>query len=101
VSLDGMSLYHEARAAGVIYQATLRRELNLLLGVEWQPVDPHTGIAEIAGINPETLRQWSQRSTQLREWAAHNLVLDDREGGPTAGQLATACPFERFEQHLS
>jgi hypothetical protein len=28
VSIDGTSLYHEARAAGVIYQATLRRELN-------------------------------------------------------------------------
>jgi conjugative relaxase-like TrwC/TraI family protein len=28
VSIDGTSLYHEARAAGVIYQATLRRELH-------------------------------------------------------------------------
>ncbi len=32
VSLDGTSLYHEARAAGVIYQATLRRELHQSLG---------------------------------------------------------------------
>jgi hypothetical protein len=28
VSIVGSSLYHEARAAGVIYQATLRRELH-------------------------------------------------------------------------
>jgi conjugative relaxase-like TrwC/TraI family protein len=90
VSLDGTSLYHEARAAGVIYQATLRRELHQLLGIEWQPVDPHTGMAEIAGIDPDTIRKWSQRSTQLREWAAHNLVLDDPDVGPTATQLATA-----------
>ena len=51
VSMDGTSLYHEASAAGVIYQATLRRELHLSLGVEWAPVDPSTGMAEIAGIH--------------------------------------------------
>jgi len=49
VSIDGTSLYHEARAAGVVYQATLRRELHRSLGVEWAPVDPATGMAEIAG----------------------------------------------------
>ena len=32
VSIDGTSLYHEARAAGIIYQATLRRELHHSLG---------------------------------------------------------------------
>lgn len=32
VSIDGTSLYHEAKAAGVIYQATLRRELHQSLG---------------------------------------------------------------------
>jgi conjugative relaxase-like TrwC/TraI family protein len=90
VSVDGTSLYHEARAAGVIYQAMLRHELHQLLGIEWQPVDPHTGMAEIAGIDPDAIRQWSQRSTQLREWAAHNLVLHDHDDGPTAAQLATA-----------
>jgi conjugative relaxase-like TrwC/TraI family protein len=73
VSLDGTSLYHDARAAGVIYQATLRRELHQLLGIEWGPADPHTGMAEIAGVDLETIRNWSQRATQLREWAAHNL----------------------------
>ena len=31
VSIDGTSLYHEAKAAGVIYQATLRRELHRAL----------------------------------------------------------------------
>ena len=46
VSIDGTSLYHEAKAAGVIYQATLRRELHQSLGFEWLPVDPATGMAE-------------------------------------------------------
>ncbi|WP_454561520.1 MobF family relaxase [Mycobacterium haemophilum] len=77
VSIDGTSLYHEARAAGVIYQATLRRELHRSLGVEWNTPDPATGMAEVAGITPETITAWSQRSTQLRHWAAGNLAVAD------------------------
>ncbi len=40
VSIDGTSLYHEARVAGVIYQATLRRELYRSMGSSgprWTP----------------------------------------------------------------
>ena len=89
VSIDGTSLYHEARAAGVVYQATLRRELNRSIGVEWAPVDASTGMAEVAGIDPASIKAWSQRATQLREWAADNLVLVDG-AAPTAAQLAAA-----------
>ena len=88
VSIDGTSLYHEARAAGMIYQATLRRELHHSLGLEWAPVDPATGMAELAGVDRDTITSWSQRSTQLREWAAHNLQLVDQP--VTAAQLAAA-----------
>ncbi|MEZ0350159.1 MobF family relaxase [Mycobacterium sp. pR1184] len=88
VSLDGTSLYHEARAAGVIYQATLRRELFQSLGILWAPVDPATGMAEIAGISRDTITAWSRRSSQLREWAAHNLVSED--GSLSGAQLAAA-----------
>ena len=49
VSIDSKSLFHEAKAAGVIYQAVLRHELNAELAVEWAPVDPFTGMAEVAG----------------------------------------------------
>ena len=88
VSIDGTSLYHEARAAGVIYQATLRRELHQSLGIEWAPVDPGTGMAEAAGVDRDTILAWSRRSSQLREWAAQNLVILD---GPfSAAQLAAA-----------
>jgi conjugative relaxase-like TrwC/TraI family protein len=89
VSIDGTSLYHEARAAGVIYQATLRRELHRSLGVEWAPVDPATGMAELAGVDPASITAWSRRATQLREWAAHNLIVVDG-GQPSAAQLAAA-----------
>ena len=62
VSIDGTSLYHEARAAGVIYQATLRRELHQSMGFEWAPVDPSTGMAELAGVDRDTITAWSRRS---------------------------------------
>jgi hypothetical protein len=88
VSVDGTSLYHEAKAAGVIYQATLRRELHQSMGFEWEPVDPSTGMAELAGVDRATITAWSRRSTQLREWAAHNLKVVD--GPSSAAQLAAA-----------
>lgn len=88
-SIDSTSLYHEAKAAGVIYQATLRGELHRSLGYEWLPVDPSTGMAEVAGIDPNSITAWSQRSSQLREWAAENLVVNE-SGEPTASQLAAA-----------
>ncbi|KAA0089924.1 AAA family ATPase (plasmid) [Mycolicibacterium sp. P1-18] len=94
VSIDGTSLFHEARAAGIIYQATLRHELHRLAGVEWGPVDPGTGMAEIAGIDPKNLTAWSTRSSQLRAWAAKNLTVVDtatgRKKGLSQGQLAAA-----------
>jgi conjugative relaxase-like TrwC/TraI family protein len=88
VSIDGNSLFHEAKAAGVIYQATLRRELHQSLGLEWAPVDPSTGMAELAGVDKDTITAWSRRSTQLREWAAQNLEVVD--GALSAAQLAAA-----------
>ncbi len=88
VSLDSKSLYHEAKAAGIIYQATLRHELTTERGVEWQPVDPFTGMAEIAGVDPDCIRAWSQRSTRLREWAHRNLAVVD--GKLSAAQTAAA-----------
>ncbi|GLV12101.1 MULTISPECIES: MobF family relaxase [Mycobacterium] len=89
VSIDGTSLYHEAKAAGVIYQATLRRELHRALGLEWASVDPQTGMAELAGITAASISAWSQRSSALREWAANNLVVVDG-AKMSAAQLAAA-----------
>ena len=87
VSVDGTSLYHEARAAGVIYQATLRHELHRLLGVEWAPVDPRTGMAEVAGVDPATITAWSQRSTQLRAVGGRQ----SRRRRPAEGAVAGAA----------
>jgi TrwC relaxase len=51
--------------------------------------DPATTMAEIAGIARDTIAAWSQHSTQLRQWAAGNLVVADaRQLSPA--QLAVA-----------
>lgn len=86
-AVDTDSLWHEAKAGGVIYQATTRRALTQSIGAEWGSIDPHTGMAELVGIDPKVIKAHSRRSTQLREWADNNLILID---GPTQGQLAIA-----------
>ena len=87
VTIDSKSLHHEAKAAGMIYQATLRRELARY-GFEWEHVGEHNGMAELAGVTKATIKAWSNRSTRLRQWAADQLrVMEDT---PTARQLAAA-----------
>jgi conjugative relaxase-like TrwC/TraI family protein len=88
VSIDSKSLHHEAKAAGVIYQAVVRHELHAAIGAEWRTVDERSGMAEIAGITKRCLKAWSRRSTRLREWAHNNLIIVDV--APTAQQLTTA-----------
>ena len=88
VSIDSKSLHHEAKAAGIIYQAVQRHILHAERGFEWNPVEEHSGMAELAGVDRECIKAWSQRSTRLREWARNNLVIVD--GQPTPAQLAAA-----------
>ena len=88
VSIDSKSLHHEAKAAGVIYQAVVRHELQEAIGAEWTAVDEHSGMAEIAGVTKKCVKAWSRRSTRLREWARNNLIVVD--GEPSAQQLAAA-----------
>jgi hypothetical protein len=45
-------------------------------------------MADLAGVDRGTITAWSRRSTQLREWAAHNLQTVDQP--MTAAQLAAA-----------
>lgn len=87
-AIDSDQLWHECKPAGVIYQATLRRETMRSVGLEFGPVDPHTGMAELVGIDPAVIKGHSTRKTQLLEWADNNLELVD--GKPTAAQLAKA-----------
>ena len=86
VSIDSKSLHHEAKAAGIIYQATLRRELHAERGFEFNPVDPQTGMAEIAGVDPAVSRL-VEALTRLRNGRATPCRCRRR---PTAAQLAAA-----------
>ncbi|SBS77468.1 ATP-dependent exoDNAse (Exonuclease V) alpha subunit-helicase superfamily I member-like protein [uncultured Mycobacterium sp.] len=88
VSIDSKSLHHEAKAAGIVYQAVLRHELHVERRFEWEAVGEHSGMAELAGITKKCIKAWSQRSTRLREWARDNLTVID--GAPTAAQLQMA-----------
>ena len=89
VAIDSDSLWHEAKAMGVVYQVTVRRRIFELLSLEWGPIAAHSAMAELAGVDPELLAAASQRSTQLGQWAAENLVIVG-EDGPSAAQLARA-----------
>lgn len=58
-------LYREARAAGSIYQAALRRHLTAALGVDWSEIVE--GCADIAGIDDGLLELFSKRRAEILE----------------------------------
>lgn len=89
VSYDSKSLHDESRAAGMVYQATLRAEMHRLASLEMGKIDPSTGLGDIAGVPRDLIDAASQRSTQLREWAHEHLVVTD-DHRLTAGQLSAA-----------
>lgn len=86
-SLDGTSLYHEARAAGMLYQATLRAHLSAALGVEWAITDPETGMADLRGFDRDTIEDWSRRHTEIQAWVEETIGAD---ASTSAAATATA-----------
>lgn len=86
-TLDGVSLYHEARAAGTIYQATLRETLAKQFGVAWSDVT--NGCAEIAGLDDtKMLKAFSTRANEIEKWREEN-SLDDQAAFERIGQKKT------------
>ncbi len=57
------AIYEHAKTAGYLYEAHLRHELTLRLGVRWQEV--RNGIAEIEGFADEHLRAFSTRRAEI------------------------------------
>lgn len=98
-SLDGASLLHELKAGGSIYQAALRSQLTQSLGVEWQPVDPTTGQADIAGFTREQIEAWSQRHTQISEWAKTHTSASELDPA-SAAQLGQAQKATRDDKEI-
>lgn len=62
-SLDGQALYALAALGGAIYQQQLRHRLTAELGVEWAATEK--GLAELEGIPPEALAQFSKRRSEI------------------------------------
>lgn len=86
-SLDGVSLYHEARAAGMVYQATVRETLSQKLGVEFG--DVVNGCAEIVGLDdPDLIASYSTRAREIDQWQAEN-------------GLETRAAYERIAQKIT
>jgi conjugative relaxase-like TrwC/TraI family protein len=64
-ALDARMVKRDQRTLSAVFHATLRSELTVRLGVDWQT--PVNGIAEMAGIEPEVLAAFSQRTAQVEQ----------------------------------
>jgi conjugative relaxase-like TrwC/TraI family protein len=64
-TLDGRWLYLHSSTAGYLYEAQLRRELTVGLGVEWGPIKD--GIADVVGIDADVRGHFSDRRKEIEE----------------------------------
>ncbi len=97
-ALDGRALYAHAKTAGYLYQAVLRQELTVRLGVEWHPVT--NGTADLVGIPRPLLELFSKRRRQILQRlaergehsakAARAAALDTRHAKAKAKQASVA-----------
>ncbi|MCA1841802.1 MAG: relaxase domain-containing protein, partial [Actinobacteria bacterium] len=90
-SLDGRELFAFQKAAGLLYNATLRVELRNRLGVGWEPVDAN-GQADIRGVPRGLIEMFSKRSHDVERLAVERIAaLEARLGRAVTGD-------ERAEQ---
>ena len=76
-ALHHPSLYKAAQTAGYLYQAHLRARVHERLGLEWGPV--RKGAAELSGIGPAVLEEFSRRRHEMRREAENGgLALDTK-----------------------
>jgi conjugative relaxase-like TrwC/TraI family protein len=66
-AIDGRGLFAHAKTAGYLAGAQLRHELTDRLGVAWD--EAHNGLADITGIDRDTIEAFSKRSTEIDEVA--------------------------------
>ncbi len=93
-TLDSRRLYAHAKTAGILYQAHLRHELTVQLGVAWQPVV--NGHADIDGVDRELIETFSQRRTAIVEH------MEQRgESSAAAAQTATLATREAKGERVS
>jgi conjugative relaxase-like TrwC/TraI family protein len=84
LALDARTIKIDQRTLSGLYHANLRAELTRRLGITWhQPVN---GIAEIGGIDPKVLAEFSQRTRDMENRLDEKLArfLHDLDREPTA-----------------
>jgi len=90
-TLDARGLYRQAKAAGVEYQTHLRAGLHTSLGVDFGDVDAN-GQADISGIDPEVLTEFSARGvdieTEIEHWVEGFVAREGRD--PTRAEVGKA-----------
>jgi conjugative relaxase-like TrwC/TraI family protein len=84
LALDARTIKIDQRTLSTLYHAGLRAELTRRVGVAWHP--PVNGIAEITGIDPKVLGEFSQRTREMEHRLAGKLARfrDDLDREPTA-----------------
>jgi conjugative relaxase-like TrwC/TraI family protein len=80
-TVDARWLYTSAKTIGFLYEAQLRHNLTVALGVQWGAV--RNGIADIEHIPPEVLRAFSTRRAEIEERLAIR-----RQHSPKAAMIA-------------
>jgi conjugative relaxase-like TrwC/TraI family protein len=85
---DARGLYFHARAAGSLYQASLRAHLVESLGARFGPL--RQGAAELEGVDATLLRHFSSRRAEIEEYLAET-GFTTRAGAEVAA-LATRAP---------
>ncbi len=77
-AIDSRAVHRHAKTAGYLYQAALRHEISKDLGLAW--TDPVMGVAELAGVPVDVLREFSTRRRQIE--------VATRGSGRKAAQVA-------------
>jgi conjugative relaxase-like TrwC/TraI family protein len=91
-SLDGREVFAFQKAAGMLYNATLRVELSARLGVEWEPVD-RNGQADIRGVPRGLIEHFSKRRKDVEIRGAQRIAAAEARLG------RTLTDDERAEQY--
>ena len=96
-TLDARWIYAHARTAGFLYQAELRHQLTVTLGVEWGEVE--RGVAELNGIDRRAVRAFSRRQVQIEAAAGPKASMARRR----TASLTTrpAKPTDSFESLMA
>ncbi len=89
-ALDARHLYRQAKTAGYLYQAELRREVTERLGLTWGAVE--RGTADIEGVPRSVIEHFSQRRAEI---LAH---MAEHGGRSAASAQVAALETRRAKQ---